>query len=223
MVGRILRVVFLVLLVLTGTPILLSALYAALPPPSVLMIGRWLAGARVERRWVPIEEMPVALVATTIASEDARFCKHRGVDWDELIEVIEDEDGPARGASTISMQVAKNLFLWNSRSRIRKAIEIPLAIYLDFVWSKRRMMEIYLNIAEWGPDGEFGVEAGALRAFKKQAKNLSPREAALMVSVLPNPIRRDPARPSAVVARKAGIVGARARDADLSCLGLARR
>ncbi len=132
-----------------------------------------------------------------LASEDSRFCEHAGVDWDAIREVVEgaDEDGPSRGASTIPMQTAKNLFLWPSRSYVRKGLELPIALYLDLVWTKRRMMEVYLNIAEWG-DGTFGAEAAARRYFNKSAKDLTRREAALLATALPNPFRRNPARPS---------------------------
>ena len=115
-----------------------------------------------------------------------------------LQEVLDDadDDGPSRGASTIAMQTAKNVFLWPGRSYVRKALELPIALYLDLVWPKRRMMENYLNIAEWG-EGVFGIEAAARRHFGKPARDLSRGEAALLVTALPNPRLRNPARPSA--------------------------
>ena len=114
-----------------------------------------------------------------------------------LREVIDEADhgGPSRGASTITMQTAKNLFLWPSRSYIRKAIEIPLALLIDLAWPKRRILEVYLNLAEWG-DGIFGAEAAALHYFHKGADRLDAREAALLATALPNPLRRNPAKPS---------------------------
>ena len=105
-----------------------------------------------------------------------------------------DGDGPARGASTIPMQVAKNLFLWPSRSYLRKGLEIPVALYLDLIWSKRQTIEVYLNIAEWG-EGVFGAEAASQKYFRKPAKNLTRQEAALLARALPNPLVRNPARP----------------------------
>jgi monofunctional biosynthetic peptidoglycan transglycosylase len=102
--------------------------------------------------------------------------------------------GPSRGASTITMQTAKNLFLWPQRSTIRKALEIPIALALDRAWGKRRVLEVYLNIAEWG-DRLFGAEAAARRYFHKSAADLSQREASLLATALPNPILRDPSRP----------------------------
>jgi monofunctional biosynthetic peptidoglycan transglycosylase len=118
--------------------------------------------------------------------------------------------------------VARNLFLWQGDTGLtamaRKAMEIPLAMLIDLVWSKRRMMEIYLNIAEWGPNGEFGIEAGSQRAFRKRAAALSAGEAALLVSILPNPIRRSASAPGTGVRRKAAIIARRAGAADTSCL-----
>ena len=128
-----------------------------------------------------------------------------------------DDDGPSRGASTIPMQVAKNLFLWPSRSYIRKGLEIPLALFLDVVWSKRRMMEIYLNIAEWG-EGVFGAEAAARTRFGKPARDLTRREAALLATSLPNPRLRNPTRPSPRQRTLAATIMARMDGAATSCL-----
>jgi monofunctional biosynthetic peptidoglycan transglycosylase len=150
-----------------------------------------------------------------IIAEDARFCSHGGVDWKELREAIDEADdlSEARGGSTLVQQVAKNLFLWQGRSFVRKAMEFPLALWIDLILPKRRIMEIYLNIAEWGPDGQFGVEAGSRHAFGKSARALSARESALLASVLPNPRQRLAGRPGPGVRRLAGIYEARARGA----------
>ncbi len=136
--------------------------------------GAWLTLQPVDRRWVPLAQISPRLVGAVLMSEDARFCIHGGVDWDALREVIADaEDGePSRGASTLTMQTAKNLFLWPSRSYIRKGLEIPLALWLDLVWPKQRIVEVYLNIAEWGP-GVFGAEAAAQANFGKPASDLT--------------------------------------------------
>ncbi|MBB6306450.1 monofunctional biosynthetic peptidoglycan transglycosylase [Xanthobacter tagetidis] len=192
-------------LIVVAIPLVLSVLYTVVNPVSTLMIGRWLSGERVERVWTPLSEMSPALVRTVIASEDASFCRHPGVDLEEMRQAIEkaDEIEEVRGASTISMQVTKNLFLWPGRDLIRKAIEIPLALWLDLVLSKERMVEIYLNIAEWGPDGEFGVEAGAQRAFGIPAARVNASQAALLAVMLPNPIRRDAGKPTANLQRLA--------------------
>jgi len=199
--GLLLRIALAIVLL----PVILVPIYWVVPPVSTLMLWRWVSFQRVERIWTPIDQISPHVVRMVIAGEDGRYCTHRGVDWLELQSVIDDyaEEGDARGASTIPMQVAKNLFLWPGRQVIRKALEVPLAYYMSAVWSKTRMMEIYLNIAEWGPDGEFGVEAAARRAFKKSARNLSAEEAALLAGALPNPLVREPRRPGPQLSRAA--------------------
>lgn len=207
-------------------PYLVTPLYAVLNPPSTLMLWRWATGKRVERTVLPLADMGRALPTTVLASEDARFCSHRGVDWTEIRAAVEDADdlGEARGGSTITQQVAKNLFLWQGRSFVRKALEFPLALWIDLVLPKRRVLEIYLNVAEWGPDGQFGAAAGARHAFGKPLKALTAREAALMAAILPNPHRRSAGRPGTGVRRLAGIFAARAQASpDIArCLGLGR-
>lgn len=167
-----------------------------LPPVSTLMMTRWARMRTVDRSYVRLDRISPHLQAAVVMSEDAQFCRHNGVDWNQLSDVIRAAAGgmPARGASTIPMQTVKNLFLWPSRLVIRKAIEIPLALVLDFVWPKRRILEVYLNIAQWG-DGVFGIEAASRLYFHKPASALSVREAALLATSLPNPFLRDPARP----------------------------
>ena len=196
---------------IVATPLMLGLLYNVVPPVSTLMLARQATMQPVTRIWMPIENISPALIRSVLASEDARFCQHFGVDLVELQNVMDtaDDGEPARGASTITMQLAKNLFLWNGRSFIRKGLEMPLAIYLNAVMSKRRQLEIYLNIAEWGPDGQFGIEAGSQRAFRKRARDLSPREAALMAVMLPNPHRRDAGKPRPGLSRLAGRLQAR--------------
>ncbi|MBL8570868.1 MAG: monofunctional biosynthetic peptidoglycan transglycosylase [Phreatobacter sp.] len=222
MIRRILRRLFLAAVVLAAIPVVLTLLYTVVTPVSTRMAWRTVTLQGVTRMPVALGQVARAVPATLIASEDARFCAHRGVDWRELMAVIDNEDGPARGASTLPMQVARNLFLWQGdtgpTAMVRKALEIPLAMLIDGVWTKRRMMEIYLNIAEWGPGGEFGIEAGARRAFRKSAADLGAREAALLVSILPNPIRRSASAPGTGVQRKAAIISRRAGSADTSCL-----
>jgi monofunctional glycosyltransferase len=177
-------------------------------PPSTLMLGRWLIGRPVDRVAVPFSAISPNLVNAVIASEDQRFCLHRGVDWDALTEVVDDDEGPSRGASTLSMQTAKNVFLWPGRSYLRKAMEIPLAMALDVLWGKRRMLEIYLNVAEWG-DGVYGAESAARHWFGKDARDLTRREAALLAVALPNPIRRNPRRPGPGLRQLAGRIEGR--------------
>lgn len=184
--------------------------YALVPPVSTLMLGRWMTLQPVDRQFVSLDQIAPALPLAVMTAEDSLFCQHSGVDWDALREVVEaaDEDGPARGASTIPMQTAKNLFLWPGRSYLRKGLELPVALYLDLIWTKAKMMENYLNVAEWG-NGIFGAEAAARAYFRKSAKNLTRREAALLATALPNPLVRNPARPSRSHSARAGTIMAR--------------
>lgn len=163
---------------------------AFLPVPSTLMIGRWLSGQGVDRNWVALDQVSPALRRAVVAAEDQRYCQHWGIDLEALFDELSREGGPARGASTVSMQVAKNLYLWPGRSYVRKALEVPIAFALDRLWGKRRVMEVYLNIAEWG-DGLFGVEAAARRYYNKRAGSLDATEAARLVAALPNPFVRE--------------------------------
>jgi monofunctional glycosyltransferase len=194
--GLALRVAGGLTLTLAVGALLLVMLYRVLDPPtSMLMLGQQLSGTPVYQRWVSLERISAYLSQAVILSEDAHFCRHGGVDWGELAAAIENaHDGVARGGSTITMQVVKNLFLWPSRSYVRKALEFPLAYGVELAWSKRRILEVYLNIAEWGP-GIFGAEAAALYHFRKSAAQLTPREAALLAVSLPNPLQRRPGRP----------------------------
>ena len=196
-IGGVLRAILLVLLLGVLAVLALGLVYRAVTPPSTLMLARWVQGLPVARDAVPLGAIAPDLALAVLASEDQRFCGHGGVDWEALREVVEaaDEDGPSRGASTITMQTAKNVFLWPGRSYVRKAVEIPLALVLDAVWGKRRVMEVYLNVAEWG-EGVFGAEAAARRWFGKGARDLTRREAALLAVALPSPRTRNPSRPS---------------------------
>lgn len=206
-------------------PAVLAVFYIWVTPYSTLMLWRMVTGERVERVPVTLVRVSPAVPAALVAAEDGQFCRHWGVDWRELALVLNDEDGPSRGASTLTMQVARNLFLWQGDSGptavVRKALELPLALTLERIWGKRRTLEIYLNIAEWGPDGEFGVEAGARLAFEKPAARLTRDEAAILVSILPNPLTRDASDPDSALRRKALVVARRAARADVGCLARA--
>ena len=212
---RIVRYLLLIFLVLLLLPYLVAPFYRVGHPVSTLMAWRWLKGAPVARQWVDLDAMSPYLPRTVVASEDAKFCSHRGVDWGAMREVMEDaEDGEVtRGGSTITQQVAKNLFLWQGRSVVRKALELPLALWIDLMLGKERVLEIYLNIAELGPSGQFGAGSGSAYAFGKPASELSPREAALLAAILPNPIKRSARNPRAGVRRLSGIYMARAQSA----------
>ena len=192
LVARIVRGLFLALAAILVLFVASSLVAYAITPPSTLMLGRWATLQPVDRRVVPLSAISPHVIRLVITSEDARFCRHGGVDWDELRRVI--DAGAQRGASTIPMQTARNLYLPPSRTALRKAIEIGIALYIDAVWGKSRLLEIYLNVAEWG-EGVFGIEAAAQRHFGKSAADLTQREAALLATALPNPILRNPASP----------------------------
>lgn len=174
----------------------LPALAWFVAPPSTLMWARWLRGQPVERYAIPMGKMGKFIPQMVLVAEDARYCLHAGVDWAEMGKVVASTgmDGPARGASTIPMQTAKNLYLWHGRSYVRKGLEIPLAYWLSQTWSKRRMLEVYLNMAEWG-DGIFGIETAARYYFGKSASLLTQGQVALLITALPDPLRRNPAKP----------------------------
>jgi monofunctional biosynthetic peptidoglycan transglycosylase len=211
-VPRPLRAVGFVVLLVLLLPYVLTPFYAFGEPVSTVMLWRRMTGQRVERTYVPLARMSSSLPLTVIAAEDGRFCEHYGVDLAGLRDAINEAEDfdDIRGGSTLTQQVAKNLFLWPGRSYVRKALEFPLALWIDLVLSKRRIMEIYLNIAEWGPNGEFGAEAGARRAFGRPARDLSRYQAALMATMLPNPHARDAHRPGAMMQRLAVLYVGRA-------------
>ena len=194
---RLLRPVAVAALAVAALPFALAPLAAVFDPPvSALMLWRLPTGNGVDQTWVTLDDIAPVLADTVLMTEDGRFCSHHGVDWDAVQDVLEnvaDGDAP-RGASTITMQTAKNLFLWPSRSYVRKLFEVPLAYWIDLTLSKRRIMEIYLNVAEWGP-GIYGAEAAARHHFGKSAGALSAREAGLLAAVLPDPVERNAGAP----------------------------
>jgi monofunctional biosynthetic peptidoglycan transglycosylase len=202
--------IFLAVLLL---PYVLAPLYRAGHPVSTLMVWRYLTGAPVSRQWIDFSAISPWLPRSVVTAEDAKFCSHHGIDWDALRDVIDDaDDGEVtRGGSTITQQVAKNLFLWQGRSVVRKALEFPLALWIDLVMPKQRILELYLNIAELGPSGQFGAEAGSIYAFGRPSSTLGPRESALLAAILPNPVRRSARNPGSGVRRLAGIYLVRAQ------------
>ena len=167
------------------------------PPITPVMAVEKLRGHTLRHQWLPLKDMSPQLPLAAIASEDGQFCTHWGVDLGAVKDTIKEGGGlgAVRGASTIPMQTAKNLYLWSGRSYVRKAIELPLAALMSVLWSKARMMEVYLNVAQFGP-GIFGVEAASRYYFHKSAADLTRHEAVLLVAALPNPRFRNPARPS---------------------------
>jgi monofunctional biosynthetic peptidoglycan transglycosylase len=185
----------------------LIALYRFINPPfSSLMAMQWVGGTDVHQDWVPLESISPNLIHAVVVSEDSRFCEHWGIDFVEIAEALKRTPfGPPRGASTITMQVAKNLFLWPAKSYVRKVIEVPLTFAIELFWPKRRILEVYLNIAEWGP-GIFGAEAASQAYFNRPASRLSARQAAQLAVALPNPIARDAGSPGPRTAHQASVI-----------------
>lgn len=168
------------------------------PPITPVMVAEKLGGTTLQHRWVPAEDMARDLPLAVIASEDGRFCAHWGVDWAAVKDAVEEAKRTHRsfrGASTIPMQTAKNLYLWTGRSYVRKVLEVPLAYLLTALWPKQRVIEVYLNVAQWGP-GIFGAEAASQKYFHKSAAELTRREALLLAAALPSPRTRNPGRPN---------------------------
>ena len=171
-----------------------------------LLEGEWL---RVERDWVDLEEVSPAVALAVVAAEDQKFPRHRGFDLEAIQDALEErrDGGRVRGASTLSQQVAKNLFLWPGRSWLRKGLEAWFTVWIEWLWPKRRILEVYLNLAELGP-GVFGVEAASRRFFGKPAARLESREAALLAAALPSPQRYRPAAPSPALRQRAARIEA---------------
>lgn len=215
--------IFKVLVIIGLIPVGLTLIYlpSFVHPVSTLMLGDLVTFKGYDRRWVPLEDIAPVMQHSVIMQEDGQFCNHRGVDLGELKLVLEDAwagEG-VRGASTIPMQTVKNLYLFNIDSIVRKVVEFPLAIYYDLVTPKRRILETYLNVAEWGPN-IYGIEAAAQHHFGVSAKKLSRRQAALLTVTLPNPIARDPAKPGPGLVRLARLIERRAAaaGAHIRCL-----
>lgn len=218
---RLLKILLLALSLFWGGGLLLWRFID--PPATPLMVIRMVErGEAIRYDPQPLSAMPAGLVRAVIASEDSRFCLHRGIDLGAVQEALDDyeETGRLRGASTVTMQVARNLFLWPGGGFLRKALEAPLALALDAFWPKRRIMEVYLGIAEMGP-GLFGAEAAARALFGVPASRLSESQAARLAAILPNPNRWNAARPTAYIERRSGVIRGRVGQlapAQLACL-----
>ena len=179
-------------------------LWSVVNPPTTLYMmqeSRRLGG--IDQAWVPMEEIAPVMARAAVAAEDANFCLHWGLDLDAIRTAI--EDGGSRGASTISQQVVKNVYLWHGRSWLRKALEAGMTPLVEALWSKRRILEVYLNIAEFD-EGVFGVEAAARHYFGVGPEALTPPQAARLAAVLPNPKGRSASRPSSFVRKRSAAI-----------------
>jgi len=194
-------------------PVVWVLIYAIIEAPGTLLMAQRAAqGEEIRRNTVPLSRISPHLVRAVIAAEDARFCAHQGFDVEAIQSAVKyneraEKRGSTkrRGASTISQQTAKNLFLWPQRSWVRKGLEVYFTALIELIWPKRRIMEAYLNAAEWG-EGVFGAEAAARARFGKSASELTPREAARLAAVLPSPNKWNPVRPGPYVSRRIGAI-----------------
>ena len=202
------RPVLTVVLVLAGLLLASVAVPRLLPPPmTFLMVTRTLEGEGLSYRWRSLDDISPRLVEAVIASEDARFCEHRGFDMKAIEKALKanERGGRMRGGSTISQQTAKNVYLWPGRDWVRKGFEAGYTLLIETAWGKRRVMEVYLNVAEWAP-GVYGAEAASRHWFDKSASELSAREAARLAAILPSPRRYNAASPGPYVRRRASRV-----------------
>ena len=203
------RVLTVLLLIGVGLPMTAVLIYRVAPVPlTPLMVKRMFQGQGLDHRWTPLYEMSPNLVRSVVAAEDARFCEHHGFDFDAMQKAFEanQRGGKIRGGSTISQQTAKNVFLWDGRSYLRKGLEAYFTVLIETVWGKHRIMEVYLNSIEWGP-GIYGAQAASERIFHEPARDLSPAQASRLAAILPSPLKWQAARPGPYVARRSGRIG----------------
>lgn len=207
---RFLRLIASILLGFVFFSIAIVLLYRFVPVPyTPLMIWKSTMGVfsegpvAISKTWVPIEQIPRSMQASVIKAEDAKFYTHRGFDYEAIEKAMKynKTHKKQKGASTISQQTAKNVFLWPARSWLRKGMEVYFTVMIELFWSKNRILEVYLNVIELGP-GVYGVEAASQKYFHKRARNLNLSESALIASVLPNPIKFKINKPSAYILRR---------------------
>ncbi|MRU15592.1 monofunctional biosynthetic peptidoglycan transglycosylase [Roseovarius sp. A21] len=213
------RWLFRLFLVVAAVVLLAVAAYRVINPPVTIymMQEKWRLGT-LDRQWVPLEGVAPVMARSVVAAEDANFCQHWGFDMSAIRDAI--ADGGTRGASTLSQQVVKNVYLWHGRSWPRKALEAAITPLVEAIWPKRRIIEVYLNVAEFD-EGVFGVEAAARHYFGVGPEALTPVQAARLAAVLPAPKDRNAARPSRWLrTRAAGIMDGAAtirRDGRAAC------
>ncbi|WP_326524184.1 monofunctional biosynthetic peptidoglycan transglycosylase [Sphingomonas sp.] len=220
-VGWLLKLTLAFLVVSVG----MTVLYRFVPPPITwTMIGDVFSGHGVTKTWVPLDRIDSDMPRAAIAAEDSRFCSHSGFDWRAIAGAAarNAQGGRIRGGSTISQQTAKNVFLFQGGGYVRKGFEVYFTVLIETIWGKRRIMEVYLNVAETGI-GTYGVDAGARRYFKTGAGDLTPRQAAQIAAVLPLPKKRAGIAPRGFTGRYAGAIQARIgvvrREGLDACLG----
>ncbi|HEY2661689.1 MAG TPA: monofunctional biosynthetic peptidoglycan transglycosylase [Caulobacteraceae bacterium] len=201
-----------VLLVVLIVPPVSVIIYRFAPPPiTILMIERLFQGHGMDYRWRPLSKISPALVEAAVASEDARYCDHHGFDFGAMQKAMaHNEKRPNRikGGSTISQQTAKNVFLWPGRDYVRKGIEAGYTVLIETIWGKRRIMEVYLNVIEFGP-GIYGAQAASQRFFHVNADHLTPAQAARLVVVLPKPLKWNAETPGRYITKRSRVIGGR--------------
>jgi monofunctional biosynthetic peptidoglycan transglycosylase len=211
MLRRIGRIVFRTVAGLIAASLFAVLIYRYVPPPATpLMLIRLVEGHGIDMSWRPLARISPHLVRAVMAGEDAKFCLHHGFDWgaiDEAWRRYESGRGKLRGASTISMQTAKNVFLWPGRDWIRKGFEAYFTVLIEFLWGKHRIVEMYLNVVELGP-GIYGAEAASRYYFHKPAAALTETEAARLAAILPDPLKWSPAHPDRYVLARAAFIRA---------------
>jgi monofunctional biosynthetic peptidoglycan transglycosylase len=208
--GWLAKLVTLALLIGVGLPLVVVLIYRIVPVPlTPLMVSRAIEGRGIDHRWKPLNEISPNLVRAVVAAEDSHFCEHMGFDIEAMRKAFENNQkgGRVRGGSTISQQTAKNVFLWEGRSYLRKGLEAYFTVLIETGWGKRRIMEVYLNSIEWGP-GIYGAEAAAQRIFKKPARDLTVTQAARLAAILPSPLKWQAGKPGPYVARRSRRIGA---------------
>ena len=206
------KTLFIIAFVLLLLPYFMVLIYSFIPPISMPIIGSTITFNETHWRWRSIDDISPALPRAIISAEDGKFCSHNGVDWEALeksYKRYEKRGKMQHGASTLDMQVAKNLFYWYLPTIMRKPLEIPTAMWIDLIWSKQRTIEVYMNIAQFGSN-VYGAEAAADYYFDETAADLTAGESANLASILPNPIKRSASRPSGYVRKYSGSIRARA-------------
>ena len=216
------RILLLFVVVFLIAPVGLTAIYRFVPPPlTLLMVERLFQGYGLHKSWRPMDEIAPSLPNAVIAAEDQRFCEHHGFDFQAMQKAFaanEKRPNRIRGGSTISQQTAKNVFLWPARDYVRKGLEAYFTVLIETLWGKRRILEVYLNVVEWGP-GTYGAEAAAQRYFHVPAARLTPVQSARLAAILPSPLKWKAVAPGPYVARRSRRIGAAAvtvREDDLA-------